>query len=140
MADPWSVFDRAWTIHLTRRTDGGYANDDGTWVAKTVTTTTIKGHLIIGPYEELNRTADHIMSGRAKQVGLVLEKGEAILWTSDDVRRGDILEPQMDVDGTEESKRWLVVDELSRPHLIEKLTGLRKSRKQFKLKAGGPNH
>lgn len=141
MADPFSVFDRMWTITLTRRTDGGMAAEDGTWVKTTTTTSTIKGHLVIGPYDENARTSDHLLAGRAKQAGLVVERGEAIFWMTPvsgiDVLIGDQLEFWMDAAGAEK-KKYLVLEELDRPHLIEKLTQQRAGRRKLKLKAEAP--
>lgn len=137
MVDPFSVFDYKYTMTLTRRTAGGFAAADGSWTAETSTTATITGHLIIGPYEEQARAADHILSGRAMQAGVIVERGEAILWTGDDVQVGDEIAIVTDGVAVEPDKTWLVVEEMKRQGsgLIAKHTGLRVGRRQMRLKA-----
>lgn len=141
MSDPFDIFDRSsgLTMTLTKRTDGFYALADGTQKAPVTTVITITGHLIIGPYEQQARTSDHIMSGRAVQAGLVVERGEAVLWTNADVQVGDEIAIAMD-SAPEPAKDWLVVEEMGRPGvgLIAKLTGYRQGRRQMRLKARAP--
>lgn len=137
MADVYDNFDWPYTVTLRRRTAGGYAGTDGKFVAPTTTEVAITGHIIIGPYEEHHRTADHILSGRAKQVGLVVERGRAVMWTAADARKGDEVIVNMDADG-DVKQTYLVVDELDRPKLIEKLTGLRPGRRKLDMKLEAP--
>lgn len=141
MADPFEHLNWEFPVKHRRRDDGGYADQTvgnrGAWLIPTETGVDIKAHIIIGPYEENQRTNDHILSGRAKQVGLVVERGAMVMWTSADVRKGDRVEVYMDATGTEK-KMWLVVDERGRPTLITKLTGYRPGRRELKCQAETP--
>ena len=132
MADPFGAFDWPYGLYHEERTSGGYATRDGRYTAPTRNAMVpIKGHVTIGPFEEHDREgSDHILSGRAKQIGLAVEKGKMLIWTSAKLRRGSRI--RVDLDETGNVFEWyVVVHEDQVLSLIEKFTGARPKRRRF---------